>query len=406
MNDGSLPCVLSLLAVLLLAGVPPAVSPREAPPLWGRLVPGAHSVGFTVLGRRDETRKRSDGSARPVQVSLWYPASPAPVAKTSAAMTYADYVGVSTAESTLADPSPQEREAALTQYRGFLSSQGLSEAGVSSWMDARLLARRDAPPAPVAFPLVLVAQGNGGALHDQAILAELLASHGYVVATTPSPVRLGDTLAGDSDILPVAEAQAKDLAFALALLRKDRRVDARRVAVIGYSFGARAALLLAAREPVVKALVSLDGGIGTATGGDWLGDKAKDRARFATPILHVYEETESFMVPDFALLDSLTASEQLRVKVEALRHYDLITLGFAKAALPALGAAPDDAAALTERLAAAFTYALRFVQAHVSGQAAAREFLARAPAESAPATRLTVTRKPGRATARRPAPRT
>lgn len=388
--------MVTLAAVLLLAAgaPPPAPPPAVPPPLWARLVPGPHPVGFTVLGRRDEARKRSDGSARPVQVAVWYPASRAPGGAQGTLLRYEDYVRVSAAETTLAELPPAEMEAALARYRAFLSSQGLPEAGIALWMEAPLFARRDAPAAPVPFPLVLVAQGNGGAVPDQAVLGEFLASHGFVVATTPSPVRLGDVLESDRDVLPLAEAQARDLAFALDLLRKDRRVDARRVGVVGYSFGARSALLLAAREPAVRALVSLDGGIGTASGGDWLGPKALDRARFATPILHLYEDTETFMAPDFTLLDSLGASAQVRVKVDALRHYDVITLGFAQASVPELGAAPAETGALADRLLAVLTYTLRFLQAQVSGQAAARAFLTLKPAATGLTARLAVTRKP------------
>jgi pimeloyl-ACP methyl ester carboxylesterase len=47
----------------------------------------------------------------------------------------------------------------------------------------------------------------------------------------------------------------------------DRRdVLGQRMGVVGHSFGARAALLLAMLDPQVAAVVSLDGGIGTASG--------------------------------------------------------------------------------------------------------------------------------------------
>src|SRR5438270_13002821 len=70
----------------------PAVT-RPNPPgtpglLWGDLQPGAYSVGFRVLYRRDKTRSwlsansKSNGAVgagpgRPIRISLWYPAVPA-----------------------------------------------------------------------------------------------------------------------------------------------------------------------------------------------------------------------------------------------------------------------------------------------------------------------------------------
>jgi dienelactone hydrolase len=373
---------------LLLVALPGAAA--DSPALWGRLTPGPHTVGFRVLRHRDAARTQPDGSRRPVQISLWYPAA----GTQGAPLRYGDYVLVSAGETTLAEPTPAEAAAALAAYRRFLASNGVPEAGVAAWMEAPLAAHRDAPAVRAPSPLVLIAQGNGGAVQDQAVLGEFLASHGFVVATCPSPVRLGARMESDADVLPVAEAQALDLAFALDVLRRDRRVHTHGLGLVGYSFGARAALLLAARQPAAKALVSLDGGIGTASGGPWLTPSALDRARFRVPILHVYEEVEAFMRPDFTLLDSLAGAEQLRLKVTGLHHMDLITLGFASAALPELGMPAPERAALGERLAATFTYALRFLQANVSADAAARRFVAREPsANGYPAALLAGSRK-------------
>ena len=382
---------MTFFAVLGLLLVAATGSAADTPALWGRLTPGPHAVGFRVLRHRDAARTQPDGSRRPVQISLWYPAARAAGGK---GLRYADYVLVSAGETTLADPAPAEATAALAAYRAFLTSHGVPEAGAAAWMESPLYALRDAPAARTTFPLALIAQGNGGAVQDQAVLGEFLASHGFVVATCPSPVRLGARMESDADVLPVAEAQALDLAFALDVLRRERLADVRRLGIVGYSFGARAALLLAARQPSAKALVSLDGGIGTASGGPWLTASALDRARFRIPILHVYEETEEFMRPDFTLLDSVAGAGQLRLKVTGLHHMDLITLGFASAALPELGTPAPERAALDDRLAATFTYALRFLQARVSGDAAARRFVARdPPANGYPAALLAESRK-------------
>lgn len=374
----------------LLAATPAAAT--DAPALWGRLTPGPRPVGFTVLRHRDAARTMPDGSRRPIQISFWYPAAPG-VDTPGAPLRYADYVLVSAGETTLADPTPAEATAALAAYRRFLTSNGVPEAGVTAWMEAPLHALRDAPAVRMPFPLVLIAQGNGGAVQDQAVLGEFLASHGFVVATCPSPVRLGARMESDADVLPVADAQALDLAVVVSVLRRHPSVDARRLGVVGYSFGARAALLWAARQPAAKALVSLDGGIGTASGGPWLTAAALDRARFRVPILHVYEEVDEFMRPDFTLFDRI-AAEQLRLKVTGLHHMDLITLGFASASLPELGMPAPERAALGDRLAATFTYALRFLQARVSGDAAAQRFVAKGPsANGYPAALLAESRK-------------
>jgi dienelactone hydrolase len=201
-------------------------------------------------------------------------------------------------------------------------------------------------------------------VQDEAVLGELLASRGYVAATTPSPVRLGARMESEADVLPVATEQAGDLDTALALLRHRPDVDHSRVGVVGYSFGARSALLFCARRPEVRALVSLDGGIGSSQAKGWL-PASFDRGGFRTPLLHVYEESDPASPPDFALLDSLTRAPRRRVKVEGLGHLDFITYGLAAATLPAM--AGPGAAARLKHIREAHDHALAFLDTHLRG---------------------------------------
>jgi dienelactone hydrolase len=157
-------------------------------------------------------------------------------------------------------------------------------------------------------------------------------------------------MASDAEVLPVAREQARELAAMLDRLRTLPGADASRAAVVGYSFGARAALLLAAQRREIRALVSLAGGIGSSEGKGWLPPDALDRARFATPILHVYDEADAAIPPDFTLLNSLVRSRRTMVPMPGLGHFDLITFGLARARLAELGAAEPERAARIERV--------------------------------------------------------
>lgn len=309
----------ALMAVLLWL---PAAAERLALP------PGPHAVGFTVIERRDPVRRLADGTARPLLVSLWYPAT----AAGGPALRYRDYVLV-------AEP--------LEGYRQFLAGNGLTAAAIDAWLDTPLTARRDAPAARGRFPVVLIATGTGGAVQDEAALGEYLASHGYLAATMPSPMRLGSRLESEADVGPRAAEQADDLEHALALVRARPAAHRAAAAIVGYSFGGRAALLLAARRRDIRALVSLEGGIASAEAKDWLPAQFP-RATLRTPILHLYGEAP----PDFALLDSLKRAPQRRVKHDGLGHLDFITFGLARAMLPAM-AGPGAAARLRELRAVA-----------------------------------------------------
>ncbi len=369
-----LSAVLGLAAALAAAGEPLPLA----------LSPGPHPVGFRVLNRRDSTRRGQDGALRAVQVGVWYPAVPDPAAP---ALRYGDYVRVATRERDLAALAPAAEEDALARYRTFLAGNGLSPAGIDEWLQAPMLARAEARAAAGRFPVLLLAAGMGGAVQDQAALGESLAGHGYVVATTPSPVRLGSRMESEADVPVMAEEQARDLEVALEAVAARSVSDAARVGLIGYSFGARPALLLAGRHPGFRALVSLDGGIGSAAAKGWLAPRALDRAALQTPILHVYEETDEDARPDFDLLASLSRAPRTLAKVDGLRHLDFITFGLASSSLASLGG-PDEGKAAALR--AVFALIGAFVDAYVRGDGGAwREIAAGKGAGGASPVRVT-----------------
>ena len=293
-----------VLAVLTCA-VPLAAAvafATAAPALWAGLQPGSHPVGFRRLG---------EGSA---EVDLWYPS-----AAGGRPMRFADY---------LEDTAGTAR---------FLRGAGVPPLEVSGLFEAPLLGRADAPAqAGNERPLVLVAQGNGQGASDQAVLCEFLASTGYVVASTPSPMR-SKPLESEDQVGAFAEAQCADLAAAIGAVAAVLPVDTTRVAVVGHSFGARAALLLAMRNPRVRALVSLDGGIGTATAVISFRAAPSFHADAPLPpILHFYERLDPFMTPDFTLLRSLAARSLDIYEVRDLHHTHFTTYGFAVGVSPGL----------------------------------------------------------------------
>jgi dienelactone hydrolase len=312
-------------AVLLLA-LAGSGSPGVATPL--AVSAGPHAVGLRVI--------------EPA-TAVWYPAQRG----VSSPTRYRDYVQLALRDAAA---GPDGKPRTIDGYVAFLQSKGLPAAGIEAWLAAPMTAVRDAAPAPGRFPVVVIAPGYGGAVHDEAVLGEFLASHGYLVAVESSPGWRGRRMASDADILPVAREQALQLAALLDRVRTGAGADGSRSAVVGYSFGARAALLLAAQRPEVRALVSLAGGIGSSEGKGWLPADALDRARFVTPILHVYDDADPAIPPDFTLLDSLKRARRMRTLVPGLGHFDLITLGLARARLPELGPAGPEQVARIERV--------------------------------------------------------
>jgi len=274
------------------------------------------------------------------------------------------------AERSGDDPAAERRDA-VADYRKLLVDNGIDGSLVSRWLAMPARAVRDAPRAEGRAPLVLIAQGNDQSAYDQALLSELLASDGYVVCTAPSPVRLQGPMKSEEDVPRYAAAQAALLEEAARVAQGVLRIDEGLPAVVGHSFGARAALLYAA-DHGARAVVSLDGGIGFAQGRGWLQGRERERLvnGFTAPLLHVHETDEPAAAPDFTLLEALSHSERLLVHIDGLRHIDFTSAGFASRAVP--GIFGESPVALEAKLAAIAGYTRAFLAAHLKQDASAR----------------------------------
>lgn len=362
-----------LLCVLLgchAARAPSAALPvaaREAPPLWGSPRPGPWDVGLQVLAVPGKA------GSRPLQVSVWYP-SRAP--GEAPRLRYRDYVALTgTEEQPESSGDARAGEEAVARYRQLLTENGVPGPAVASWLGASVMAVRDSPRVPERFPLVLVAQGRFHSAHHQAVLSEYLASHGFVVATTPFPPRAAPPMT-DEAVLADARAQEEDLERALGALRTREDVDASRLALVGHSFGARSAFLLALRHPEARALVSLDGGIANSQGKAWLTSLEGFRPEaFHAALLHLYQEGDEMVTPDFALIESLRGSERWLSRVAGLRHRDFTSVGAAVAVAPEL-APPGEADGTTRGWALTAEATRYFLDAELRGDTGAWETFA------------------------------
>ena len=133
----------------------------------------------------------------------------------------------------------------------------------------------DAPRAEGAFPLMLFSPGLGGVRTQNSAWAEDLASHGYIVAAVDHPYDSAAVVLEDGTVIAstlrttgndkrdqriaddLASIRADDLIATLDRLETELDVDG--VATAGHSIGGAAAILAAARDDRVDAVVDLDG---------------------------------------------------------------------------------------------------------------------------------------------------
>jgi tetratricopeptide (TPR) repeat protein len=368
LGPGVLAAALALLGVIA-SGVAGA-QPSAVVPSAALLSYGTAHVGFRILELRDRSREFFGGdsyAARPLQVVVWYPARGG-----GAAMRFAEYVAAQAGETDFA-PSTARRDAALADFRRAAIANGAADADVGKLLASPVRGRRDARPADGRHPLVLYAHNL---TPEKAVLGEYLASHGFVVASTP---QLG-SYERDLDVgTTLVETEIRDLEAALAALAVDPMVDARKIGIIGMSFGALTALGFQMRHPSVAAVVSLDGGIGTALDPLMLRQSAfhaPDRAR--VPLLHLYASDSPGA--DFAYLRGLRYAERSFVGVHGMQHGDFAGYGMLAATVPRIRGNANPQVALASSWA--FRYALHFLRSALRGTGESRRFLERGPREN------------------------
>src|SRR5258707_1361728 len=169
-------------------------------------------------------------------------------------MTLRDYLYAHPPDSIFASANNWVQGWDENSYRGWARSVHTSFDTIlalqsDSWQDAQVM--------PGRFPLVIYSGGWYNRSPDNIIVAEYLASRGYVVAEIPL---LGSGLwSGDLTSNPAAiETQVRDLEVALGSLISRPWVDRTRIAAMGYSTGGIVALFLQGRNPLIKGVIGLD----------------------------------------------------------------------------------------------------------------------------------------------------
>ncbi|MEO8191693.1 MAG: hypothetical protein ABI682_15275 [Acidobacteriota bacterium] len=385
-------------AVFLLAGPSSnAVASQARSPLWGDLEPGPHAVGFRQLERYDysrvhrlardlDGRPRAGERARPIRVSIWYPAEPS----SRAPLTWGDYAAMAAGEERFGSLTPERVRLGQDTVFGFPLFRDLHPDQRRRLAAIPAAAVRDAVPLRGPFPLVLYSLGSTFLAH---VTPEHLASHGYVVVQSP---RVGATagLPPENRDREDLVTKIRDIDFLIDVMHEFPAADVHRLGAVGFSAGGRWALSEAMQNPDVRAVVSLDSVMlfKDPTLDAWKQLPLFNLEAVRVPVLHCIRRA---WVPleDATLWESLKYAERTYAVFEqaGLDHLDFQSAGWA---LELAGARPE----LRPKVGSAFTlwsrWTLAFLDLHVKGDGKAREVLARmGTPQDAPAGFVTVSRK-------------
>jgi hypothetical protein len=331
--------------------------------------PGPNAVGFRMIVQFDDTRTAlppGSGDGRQIPIAVWYPA----VKSSGSPMRLRDYVIAG--DAAMVGVGTADEEVSLASFISDARQRGVPTDDLATLVDTPVLARRDARAAAGRYPLVLFGHAS---VETESVMAEYLASYGYVVAAVRSrgateiEYRLSRANLG---------AVTLDLDVAATRMKREPNVRSGHIAVIGMSNGAIAAVALQLKRQDVGALVSLDGTIGENAGGTYLAEvSGGDVARFNAPILHLYTPENEFL--NLEHLRGFAASPRVLVAIPALRHRDFLAYAAFDRAVPEFSGAPLSARA-HDGFVWVNRYALHFIDATLRGSPHGAAFLRTDPA--------------------------
>ncbi len=351
--------------------------------------PGPYGVGLKIVQQYDYTRQyktRVDMAtgepargerARPIQALVWYPAT-----RGGTPLRYRDYLTTIPTEDNFtlgADAVKRQTETRIEGHAGKRREALLRE------LAKPMLAVRDARAENGKFPVVIYAPSFSAYAMENSDLCELLASHGYVVLSSPS---MGAHTRPMSSDLEGLETQAADIAWLIGHARTLPQADTSKVAVVGFSWGGLANVLAAAKDDRIKAIVSFDGSVrGTREFVDGGKDAAKyvTPARVAIPMLFVgrrpptiEELNRSEVDTRYSFLNEMKYSDLTIVTMLPMKHFDFSSYSLRVGREGSFGDYTRAEIALAHSWAA--RYALRFLDASIKQDGAALTFLNNPPA--------------------------
>jgi dienelactone hydrolase len=331
-----------------------------ASPLWVGLEPGPYRVGFEQMELHDYSRpyRSTEIRARPITLSIWYPAAEVP--EGTAPLEFRRYVG----------------SAAEDDFRRRLSTYGfkLSSDEIESLLASRTEAFEKAARAVGPFPLLVIGGSLTGPFYLNTVLAEYLASQGYVAAAlTALPAREGDE--ADFDLRAV-DVQMRDMEFAIQALHDYPEASIERIGLAAWSFGGVPQALLAMKNPDVTALVSLDAATGYAYGQKLLEESLYyEPGRATAALFHATDSRESGQVPkSFVYYDETAKGSRYFLELEGATHAE-----FSSLAIVPRTVSGDDSSEVFRRYRLLCLYVSRFLDAAIKNDASARAFLDVAP---------------------------
>ncbi|HVX51559.1 MAG TPA: hypothetical protein VHB48_15460 [Chitinophagaceae bacterium] len=218
------------------------------------LLYGKYEVGFRHYVCNDSTRSYKrlydfTGKIlpRPIPISVWFPAIPKAGTKL---MTVENYMTILKDEEEWQE-LPDSRILEWFYYSNSESNKRHLAETTKAKSNLRPLSQK--------FPVVIYAPSYQASSAENFALCEFLASHGFIVLSSPS--RGTESRFLDGGTTRDIETQARDIEFLIAEISKNPFADINNLAVVGFSFGGISNVLAQMMDKRIKLIICLDGSI-------------------------------------------------------------------------------------------------------------------------------------------------
>ncbi len=342
---------------------------------------GEYGVGFRHYLKLDSTRtyKRTmdftnESILREIPVSIWYPAKNE--ISTGPSMLVLDYMQILKEEEEW-EHLPDEHILNWFHYPNTERNQGHMTEKVRATLSADALAG--------SFPTVIYAPSYQASSIENFALCEYLASHGFIVISSPS--RGAENRFFEGGTAKDMEAQARDIEFLVKESLNLEHVDKNAIATMGFSFGGLSNVLAQVRNGMIKANVSLDGSI------RYQYPTLKKSPFFSiekvnVPFMHMAQKLipeqvmkedkiDSSLNNEFIFYDELKHSEAYSLRFNDLTHSYFSTLGVLFQARDLRQDKSDDE--ILESYKWMSHYTRMFLNAYLNHDAESKDFLGNEP---------------------------
>ena len=345
---------------------------------------GIYKVGFRHYLSYDNTRTyqrifdwNNEFIPRPIPVSIWYPSTALPDHREQ--MTVLDYMEILKEEEEW-EYLPNEQILNWFYYQNTSTNREHLEDSTMALLEGQVFNGK--------FPAIVYAPSYQASSIENFGLCEYLASHGYIVISSPSRGAENKFLEGGTE--KDMEAQARDIEFLIGELAKFQNSNDDLIATMGFSFGGLSNVLSQMRNDNIKAIISLDGSIKYQY-------STLKKSPFAeidlvdVPFIHMAQKDipEQVLIEDkidpelnskFEFYDSLVNSKAFSLKFHNLTHSYFSTLGVLFQTRDYRQDKSDPEIAESYKWASVYT--LNFLNAYLKEDQAALKFLENDPEEN------------------------